>query len=91
MYAWYLDNTYVPVMENEMAILHLQEKTLIPHQVQEFKRKKALVDFFRETGFQEWCIKLDRLSGNHRLTNMSIRYSGTQNMCSIMVRGGQRN
>lgn len=52
MYAWYLDNTYVPVMENEMAILHLQEKTLIPHQVQEFKRKKALVDFFRKRVFR---------------------------------------
>jgi len=51
MYAWYLDNTYVPVMENEMSILHLEEKTLIPHQVQEFKRKKALVDFFRKHVF----------------------------------------
>jgi hypothetical protein len=51
MYAWYLDNAYVPVMENEMSILHMQEKTLIPHQVQEFRRKKALVDFFRKQVF----------------------------------------
>ncbi len=51
MYAWYLDNSYGPVMENEMAILHLQEATLIPHQVQEYRRKKALIDFFREEIF----------------------------------------
>jgi len=52
MYAWYLDNTMSPVMENEMSILHLQEKTLIPHQVQEFRRKKALVHFFRTRIFK---------------------------------------
>jgi hypothetical protein len=52
MYAWYLDNTSVPVMENEMSILHLQEKSLIPHQVQEFKRKKGLVEFFRKRVFR---------------------------------------
>jgi uncharacterized cofD-like protein len=52
MYAWYLDNTYAPVMENEMAILHLPESTLIPHQVQEYRRKKALVDFFRTKIFK---------------------------------------
>jgi uncharacterized cofD-like protein len=52
MYAWYLDNTYVPVMENEMAILHVQKKSLIPHQVQEFNRKKALVDFFCKRVFR---------------------------------------
>ena len=51
MYAWYLDNSYEPVMENEMAILHLKEGTLIPHQVQEYRRKKALVDFFRKEVF----------------------------------------
>ena len=52
MYAWYLDNTRVPVIENEMSILHLQEATLIPHQVQEYKRKKALIDFFRKHVFK---------------------------------------
>jgi len=52
MYAWYLDNTYAPVMENEMSVLHLPEKTLIPHQVQEYRRKKALVDFFRTRVFK---------------------------------------
>jgi hypothetical protein len=52
MYAWYLDNTYAPVMENEMAILHLPESGLIPHQVQEFRRKKELVNFFRTKIFK---------------------------------------
>jgi len=51
MYAWYLNNSYEPVMENEMSILHLKEGTLIPHQVQEYRRKKALVDFFRKEVF----------------------------------------
>jgi uncharacterized cofD-like protein len=51
MYAWYLDNAYAPIMENEMSILHLQEATLIPHQAHEYRRKKALVDFFRKEVF----------------------------------------
>ncbi len=52
MYAWYLDNACAPVMENEMAVLHLPESSLIPHQVQEYRRKKALVDFFRTKVFK---------------------------------------
>jgi hypothetical protein len=51
MYAWYLDNSCEPIMENEMSILHLQETSLIPHQVHEYRRKKALVDFFRKEVF----------------------------------------
>jgi uncharacterized cofD-like protein len=51
MYAWYLDNSCAPIMENEMSILHLQEATLIPHQAHEYRRKKALVDFFRKEVF----------------------------------------
>jgi hypothetical protein len=51
MYAWYLDNAYGPIMEIEMSILHLQQDMLIPHQEKEYRRKKALVDFFREQVF----------------------------------------
>ncbi len=51
MYAWYLDNSCVPIMENEMTILHCQEVALIPHQVHEYRRKKALIDFFRNEVF----------------------------------------
>jgi hypothetical protein len=51
MYAWYLDNSYAPIMEIEMSILHLPEEMLIPHQEKEYRRKKALVDFFRKEVF----------------------------------------
>jgi uncharacterized cofD-like protein len=51
MYAWYLDNTCAPIMENEMSMLHWREATLIPHQVQEYRRKKALIVFFRNEVF----------------------------------------
>ncbi|MCX8044525.1 MAG: YvcK family protein [Desulfobacterota bacterium] len=51
MYAWYLDNAASPIMENEMAILHLSEKDLIPHHAYEYRRKRALVDFFRNEVF----------------------------------------
>ncbi len=51
MYAWYLDNSYGPIMEIEMSILHLAEDMLIPHQEKEYLRKKALIDFFRKEVF----------------------------------------
>ena len=51
MYAWYLDNSCAAIMENEMAILHWPEATLIPSQAHEYRRKKALVAFFREAVF----------------------------------------
>ena len=60
MYAWYLDNSCEPIMENEMSILHLQEATLIPHQVHEYRRKKALVDFFRKEVFAYAAATDDR-------------------------------
>jgi len=60
MYAWYLDNSCAPIMENEMSILHLQEATLIPHQAHEYRRKKALVDFFRKEVFGYAAATADR-------------------------------
>jgi len=51
MYAWYLDAAAAPIMENEMAILHLPAQKLIPHQAQEYHRKKALINFFRTEVF----------------------------------------
>jgi hypothetical protein len=47
-------------MENEMSILHLQEATLIPHQAYEYRRKKALVDFFRKEVFGYAVATSDR-------------------------------
>jgi uncharacterized cofD-like protein len=51
LYAWYLNNSYGQIMENEMSMLHWKPSTLIPHQVQEQKRKEALIAFFRDTIF----------------------------------------
>jgi uncharacterized cofD-like protein len=51
MYAWYLDNACGPIMEIEMSLLHLQQDLLIPHQEQEYRAKKALIDFFRTEVF----------------------------------------
>lgn len=51
MYAWYLDNSYATIMEIEMSLLHLKEGALIPHQEKEYRRKKALVEFFRKEVF----------------------------------------
>lgn len=51
MYAWYLDNALSPIMENEMLILSVPERDLIPHQAQEYQRKKRLIDFFRKEVF----------------------------------------
>ena len=51
LYAWYLDNSYGPIIENEMAQLHCPETTLIPHQVKAYRQKKALIAFFRKEVF----------------------------------------
>ncbi len=61
MYAWYLDNTCAPIMENEMSMLHWHEATLIPHQVKEYRRKKALIRFFQERNFR-LCRAAQRLT-----------------------------
>lgn len=52
MYAWYLDNRYVDVMEYEMSLLRWRGGTLIPHQEADRQRKEALVAFFRNTIFR---------------------------------------
>lgn len=52
MYAWYLDNRYVDVMEYEMSLLRWRGGTLIPHQEADRRRKEALVAFFRNTIFR---------------------------------------
>lgn len=51
LYAWYLNNSYGAIMEYEMSLLRWPPHRLIPHQVEERKRKKALVGFFRKVVF----------------------------------------
>lgn len=50
-YAWYLNNKYGKVMEYEMSLLHWPPQKLIPYQLEERKRKQALVAFFRNGVF----------------------------------------
>ncbi len=52
LYAWYLDDAYGSLMDYEMALLRWPEKDLMPYQVQERRRKQALVTFFREEVFR---------------------------------------
>lgn len=52
LYAWYLDDAYGSLMDYEMALLRWPEEALMPYQVQERRRKQALVTFFREEVFR---------------------------------------
>lgn len=52
LYAWYLNNGYVDIMEIEMSMLRWPSKKLIPCQLQERNRKLALISFFRKVVFR---------------------------------------
>ncbi len=51
LYAWYLDDAYGSLMDYEMALLRWPKEALMPYQVQERRRKRELVAFFREEVF----------------------------------------
>ena len=51
LYAWYLNNAYVPAMDYEMTILRWPTRLLMPFQRQDQKRKQELVSFFRTEVF----------------------------------------
>lgn len=52
LYAWYLNNAYGAIMEYEMSLLRWPPQKLIPHQIEERKRKQALIAFFRNVVFK---------------------------------------
>ncbi len=52
LYAWYLNNVYGEIMEYEMSLLRWPSQKLIPCQLEERKRKQALIDFFRKVVFK---------------------------------------
>lgn len=52
MYAWYLYNGWAQAMEYEMSLLRWPRSSLMPCQVLEQDRKRALVDFFRTVVFR---------------------------------------
>ncbi|MDD2237889.1 MAG: 2-phospho-L-lactate transferase CofD family protein, partial [Kiritimatiellae bacterium] len=51
MYAWYLDNAFAPAVDFEMGLLRWKPENLLPHQADECRRRRALVDFFRTQVF----------------------------------------
>jgi uncharacterized cofD-like protein len=52
LYAWYLNNAYGAIMEYEMSLLRWPSQRLIPHQIEERRRKQALIAFFRNVVFR---------------------------------------
>jgi uncharacterized cofD-like protein len=52
LYAWYLNNAYGGIMEYEMSLLRWPPEKLIPYQLEEYTRKLALINFFRNVVFQ---------------------------------------
>ncbi len=52
MYAWYLNNAYGEMMEYEMSLLRWDPQKLIPCQLEERRRRQALIDFFRNVVFE---------------------------------------
>jgi hypothetical protein len=52
LYAWYLNNAYGGIMEYEMSLLRWPPEKLIPYQLEEYTRKLALINFFRNMVFQ---------------------------------------
>jgi len=51
LYAWYLDNRFAAHVEYKMAVMRTDISDLIPEQVRMLSRRRALVDFFRQSVF----------------------------------------
>ena len=58
-YAWYLDNRFAAHVEYKMAITRTEISDLIPGQVKMFRRRRALIDFFREVVFRHQAQAYD--------------------------------
>ena len=52
VFAWYLDNSYVPALDFEMRMLQWPAARLLPYQVRARAGHRELVRFFREEVFQ---------------------------------------
>ena len=50
-YAWYIDNRFAPHIEYKMAIARAEISDAVPEQVRTLKRRRGLVDFFRNVVF----------------------------------------
>ena len=51
IYAWYLDNRFAAHVEYKMAVMRTDISDLIPEQVRMLSRRRALVEFFRQSVF----------------------------------------
>jgi hypothetical protein len=51
IYAWYLDNRFAAHVEYKMAVMRTDVSYLIPEQVRMLSRRRALVEFFRQSVF----------------------------------------
>jgi uncharacterized cofD-like protein len=51
IYAWYLDNRFAAHVEYKMAVMRTDISDLIPEQVKMLSRRRALVEFFRQSVF----------------------------------------
>ncbi len=61
LYAWYLDNRFAPHVEYKMAVMRTDISDLIPEQVRMLSRRRALVDFFRQSVFCHSSFIYDEL------------------------------
>ena len=51
IYTWYLDNRFAAHVEYKMAVMRTDISDLIPEQVRMLSRRRALVEFFRQSVF----------------------------------------
>lgn len=52
MYAWYVDNLLASHIEYKMSLMRIRRSDLIPEQLRMAKRRREMIDFFREVVFR---------------------------------------
>jgi len=62
LYAWYLDNRFAAHVEYKMAVMRTDISDLIPEQVRMLSRRRALVEFFRQSVFCHSSLIYEELS-----------------------------
>lgn len=51
-YAWYLDNSLTTFIEHKMSVMKITQTDLIPEQKKIVRRRKKMIQFFREVVFR---------------------------------------
>ncbi len=52
MYAWYIDNRFATHIEYKMSIMKINQTDLIPEQLNMVKRRRKMIEFFKEVVFK---------------------------------------